>query len=455
MLEAGLASAIPVAIGFLANQVGLGNVPEKIVEIIGGLRELVDQALDWLIDQAVRLGQAALTALGVGGEEQPAAAAGAPGAGPVHEFEMNGHRHRLTITRQGAGLHVVMASTPGDLLAKATKARDEQRGPNGDQRAAAELDTFLGQYSEPLQALETADPASAEEHHALLVQMAADLVRIAERYRLTDLTLGSLGFHAEAVRRVVYAALTRARRDLLYTRANPAPGDRSQEAAFDRQMQQWMDEYDAACRARFTGRGSAQGFTGNIFQFAGQEFFIDHDANYIIPEDSSRPRVASSDGRMYVLSLPQLPDPATDAQREAHQERDDLISTYAYNRSTTIAQLTNQVRTALEGRPLGPRAGALRGCGAARRSPAQSQHAREQPAAPARGPVATRIRPGADDRRQHVVGPPPRRPSTARRGAGGRADTKRRGHRPRDRHGLAALPPTAELDGRGRRPAVR
>ena len=33
MLEAGLASIIPIAIGFLAKQVGLGNVPEKIVEL--------------------------------------------------------------------------------------------------------------------------------------------------------------------------------------------------------------------------------------------------------------------------------------------------------------------------------------------------------------------------------------------------------------------------------------
>ena len=66
MLEQGLAAAVPVAIGFLANQVGLGNIPEKVVEIIGGLRQLVDQALDWLIGGAVRLGQAALGALGVG-----------------------------------------------------------------------------------------------------------------------------------------------------------------------------------------------------------------------------------------------------------------------------------------------------------------------------------------------------------------------------------------------------
>jgi hypothetical protein len=74
----GLGHAVPIAIGFLANQVGLGNIPEKIVEIIGGLREMVDQAIDWLIQQAISLGQSAMNALGLGAE-QPAEA-GAEGA---------------------------------------------------------------------------------------------------------------------------------------------------------------------------------------------------------------------------------------------------------------------------------------------------------------------------------------------------------------------------------------
>lgn len=77
MLEAGLASIIPIAIGFLAKQVGLGNVPEKIVELIGRLREIVDKALDWLIAQALRLGQAALNALGLG-KKKPEADTGKP-----------------------------------------------------------------------------------------------------------------------------------------------------------------------------------------------------------------------------------------------------------------------------------------------------------------------------------------------------------------------------------------
>jgi hypothetical protein len=68
-MEQGLASSIPVAIGFLAKQVGLDNLSEKIVEIIGGIRELVDRALDWLLDRAVSMGQSILNSLGLGGEE--------------------------------------------------------------------------------------------------------------------------------------------------------------------------------------------------------------------------------------------------------------------------------------------------------------------------------------------------------------------------------------------------
>ncbi|MGY1727855.1 DUF4157 domain-containing protein [Geodermatophilus sp. SYSU D01062] len=78
MVEQGLIAAVPVAIGFLANQVGLGNIGDKITEIVGGLRTLVDQALDWLLDQAERLLQSALNALGIGGR-----AAQAAGPGPA------------------------------------------------------------------------------------------------------------------------------------------------------------------------------------------------------------------------------------------------------------------------------------------------------------------------------------------------------------------------------------
>ena len=59
-LEEGLARSIPVAIGFLANQVGLGNIGKKIAEVISGVRAQVDKALDWLLDKAVKAGSAFL-----------------------------------------------------------------------------------------------------------------------------------------------------------------------------------------------------------------------------------------------------------------------------------------------------------------------------------------------------------------------------------------------------------
>lgn len=59
-LEAALARAVPVAIGFLANQVGLRGLGARIAEMIGGLRDRVNAAIDWLIDRALSVGGALL-----------------------------------------------------------------------------------------------------------------------------------------------------------------------------------------------------------------------------------------------------------------------------------------------------------------------------------------------------------------------------------------------------------
>ncbi|MDT8324863.1 MAG: hypothetical protein RRA94_12180, partial [Bacteroidota bacterium] len=63
-LERTLARGIPIVIGFLANQAGLGRIGSKIAEIIGVIREKVDAAIDWLIDKAINLGARFLQNLG-------------------------------------------------------------------------------------------------------------------------------------------------------------------------------------------------------------------------------------------------------------------------------------------------------------------------------------------------------------------------------------------------------
>lgn len=69
-LEQELSNSIPVAIGFLANQVGLGNLAEKLAEIIARIRQIVDKALDWLMDKAVNLGQSLFQSLGLGKRDE-------------------------------------------------------------------------------------------------------------------------------------------------------------------------------------------------------------------------------------------------------------------------------------------------------------------------------------------------------------------------------------------------
>jgi hypothetical protein len=120
-VEKGLASAVPVAIGFLANQVGLGDVPEKLVELIGKLRELIDKALDWLFAKAVSLGKSALNALGFGDQgEKPSAPADAGDPADktwIAEWPEGGHTIKLA-----SDFTVFQFSTPTALTGPALEA---------------------------------------------------------------------------------------------------------------------------------------------------------------------------------------------------------------------------------------------------------------------------------------------------------------------------------------------
>ena len=128
-LESGFAGAIPVAIGFLANQVGLGDVPEKVREIIVGCASsgpgprLADRPGD-------PLGQAALDAL-TGG---PAVPPGAGGPGPAEARPSTSsstrcHRYDGATTHQrttGPTAALVLHSVP-DRADEARRRRPHQR----------------------------------------------------------------------------------------------------------------------------------------------------------------------------------------------------------------------------------------------------------------------------------------------------------------------------------------
>ncbi|WP_343696923.1 DUF4157 domain-containing protein [Flavobacterium sp.] len=59
-LERTMGQAMPVVIGFLANQVGLTGIGTRIGEMIISVRQMVDEALTWLVNKAVDTGMALL-----------------------------------------------------------------------------------------------------------------------------------------------------------------------------------------------------------------------------------------------------------------------------------------------------------------------------------------------------------------------------------------------------------
>jgi hypothetical protein len=56
-LETGLVRILPIAIGFLANQVGLSGLGRRIGEMIETVRDYVNRGIDWLINGAIQLVQ--------------------------------------------------------------------------------------------------------------------------------------------------------------------------------------------------------------------------------------------------------------------------------------------------------------------------------------------------------------------------------------------------------------
>lgn len=92
-LEGTMARAMPIVIGFLANQVGLSGIGRRVGEMIERAREMVDQALTWLVNKAVDTGMNLLDRVtGRGGEA----------ADPLAPVKQDLHREETAYLTNGA-----------------------------------------------------------------------------------------------------------------------------------------------------------------------------------------------------------------------------------------------------------------------------------------------------------------------------------------------------------------
>ncbi|RZJ51066.1 MAG: DUF4157 domain-containing protein [Chryseobacterium sp.] len=92
-LERTMGQAMPIIIGFLANQVGLSGIGARVGEMIISVRQLVDEALTWLVNKAVDTGMAMLDRL-MGRAEPEAATPSGPIAAALTEINTEADKEK-------------------------------------------------------------------------------------------------------------------------------------------------------------------------------------------------------------------------------------------------------------------------------------------------------------------------------------------------------------------------
>ncbi len=128
--------AIPIIIGFLANQVGLGKIADKLKEIIEKIREKIDLAIDWLVDKAVNMGMSIMNRLLAAGRSARDAVLGFLGM-EQRITNAQGETHRLYIGGTEENPALMLASTPTTFRAFINNIQPGEDQPKKDAKAAA------------------------------------------------------------------------------------------------------------------------------------------------------------------------------------------------------------------------------------------------------------------------------------------------------------------------------
>ncbi len=176
-VEGVLANLLPVAIDLVAKLLGLTGVASKVRDVIGRVRERLDQATDALIERVLK------TFSGGGAGETEAEAAPAPEgeAGAVHVGEVltvpveGGASHTLSIAVSGTNATAMLASDPlpvsqwlgrlseqANALEDPAKKQEAQGHIQAAQTALGKLDPQADQFVQQAQATPAEGTAPAQ-----------------------------------------------------------------------------------------------------------------------------------------------------------------------------------------------------------------------------------------------------------------------------------------------------
>jgi hypothetical protein len=125
-LENTMDRAMPIVIGFLANQVGLSGIGRRIGEMVVRVREMVDRALTWLVNRAVDAGFALFDRLMAMGRSAVSAITDRFRnlLGLTQQFSTrDGRNHNIHFEPSGQTVRLIVASTPKPLETLVTDRR--------------------------------------------------------------------------------------------------------------------------------------------------------------------------------------------------------------------------------------------------------------------------------------------------------------------------------------------
>jgi hypothetical protein len=177
-IESTLARSLSVAISFLARIVGLGNVGQKVREIIGRVQSRVDVAVNKLVDLVAKQGNDWLAKAGRGRPSNAAGGRGRPGSQrpvppnrtgqpPVqrgqqigdftvkYPFTMSGEKHHLIGVFSKGRLNTLIASNPEDFERALINAIDEIQRSQRSKEEKQIILPILKKAQEEVQALES------------------------------------------------------------------------------------------------------------------------------------------------------------------------------------------------------------------------------------------------------------------------------------------------------------
>ncbi len=166
-LEGAMARGIPVLIGFLANQVGLGGIGRRIAEIIQAIRVKITEGIDWLVAKALRMGRPIIDGVLRVIEFGERVVSGIRAAfGAVFGFSAGGESHRLWVEKSGSTATIKVASNPMNLENQITEWRNQAAGDSNKLGAVEEVASQHTIAKQKADALAAADEAGDEQRIA-------------------------------------------------------------------------------------------------------------------------------------------------------------------------------------------------------------------------------------------------------------------------------------------------